>query len=101
MQLASSDEHHWILDCDGFSLVVHQIPPHIADGIVIEQPPKRRGGGTIRLDYPVQDLEASRREARALGGGIDERPPEWAEPGANFFFGYDPEGNQFGVRQRG
>jgi hypothetical protein len=26
-------------------------------------------------------------------------PPEWAERDANFFFGYDPEGNQFGVRE--
>jgi hypothetical protein len=28
-----------------------------------------------------------------------ERPPKWADPNANFFFGNDPEGNQFGVRQ--
>jgi hypothetical protein len=34
-----------------------------------------------------------------LGGDIDGHPPSWAERGANFFLGYDPEGNVFGVSQ--
>jgi predicted enzyme related to lactoylglutathione lyase len=98
MKVTSSDEHHAVLSCGGFELVVHQIPKHIAATIVIRQPPERRVGGAIRLDYPVQDLEQSRRTARALGGGIDDQPPPWADSGANFL-GHDPEGNQFGVRQ--
>jgi predicted enzyme related to lactoylglutathione lyase len=100
MRVVVSDEYHTRLDCCGFELVVHQIPPHIAAGIVIERPPKRRTAGAIRLDYPVEDIAASRRRARSLGGDIDDAPPSWAGPDADFFFGYDPEGNQFGVTAR-
>jgi hypothetical protein len=30
---------------------------------------------------------------------VDDAPPEWAARDANFFLGYDPEGNVFGVSQ--
>jgi catechol 2,3-dioxygenase-like lactoylglutathione lyase family enzyme len=98
MGVVASDEHHFVLNCEGFELIVHQIPKAIADTIVLEEPPARRVSGAIRLDYPVGNIEECRRAARALGGAIDEKPPDWADPGAKFFFGYDPEGNQFGVR---
>jgi hypothetical protein len=55
----------------------------------------------MRLDYPVTSIESSRRLARSLGGDIDDAPPAWAERSANFFFGHDPEGNQFGVSASG
>jgi predicted enzyme related to lactoylglutathione lyase len=101
MRVVASDEYHTLLDCFGFELVVHQIPRQIADGIVVERPPKRRTSSAVRLDFPVQDLAEARRRARAFGGGIDDAPPSWAEPKASFHFGYDPEGNQFGVVSSG
>jgi len=100
MKVIASDEHHSRLECHGFELVVHQIPTHIAGGITIERPPKRRVSGAIRLDFPVASIEKSRTAARELGGDIDVDPPAWADRDANFFFGYDPEGNQFGVREQ-
>jgi catechol 2,3-dioxygenase-like lactoylglutathione lyase family enzyme len=99
MKCTFSDQYHSVLNCRGFQLIVHQIARHIADDIVIEQPPERRVWGAIRLDYPVHDIAESRRLARSLGGDIDDAPPEWADPNVSFFFGYDPEGNQFGVSQ--
>jgi predicted enzyme related to lactoylglutathione lyase len=99
MSLRSGDEHHAVLDCGGFELVVHRISPHVAANIVIDRPPKRRVTGAIRLDFPVRDVAASRAAARSLGGDIDDVPPAWAAADANFFFGYDPEGNQFGVSE--
>ena len=45
----------------------------------------------------MHDIAESRRKARSLGGDIDEAAPPWADADAKFFFGYDPEGNQFGV----
>jgi hypothetical protein len=99
LRVVARDEHHWRLDCRGFELIVHQIPSHIAAGIVIERPPNRRVSGTTRLDYPVTSIAQCRKKARPLGGDIDEKPPEWASRDANFYFGYDPEGNQFGVRE--
>lgn len=99
MSCTASDEHHSILDCRGFNLVVHQIPQHIADGIVIEQPPHRRVEGALRLNFPVQSIAATRRLANSLGGQVDDAPPAWAEPNANSFLGYDPEGNVFKVSE--
>jgi predicted enzyme related to lactoylglutathione lyase len=101
MTSAAGDDNHAILECDGFALIVHQIPKAIADTIVVTEPPVRRVWGAIRLDFPVSSVGDSRRLARALGGDIDEVPPAWAEPDASLFFGYDPEGNQFGVCERG
>ena len=100
MRTTFADQDHAMLDCSGFGLIVHQIPNHLADDITIKAPPERRVWGAIRLDYPVRDIDESRKAAGSLGGGIDVVPPPWADPNANFFFGYDPEGNQFGVRQQ-
>jgi predicted enzyme related to lactoylglutathione lyase len=100
MTRASGDDDHAVLECDGFELVVHRMPKPIADTIVITEPPIRRVWGAIRLDFAVASIADSRRLARSLGGEIDDAPPAWADRNANLFFGHDPEGNQFGVRQR-
>ena len=99
MSCTLSDEHHFILNCRGFNLIVHQIPKHIADGVVLQQPPHRRVEGALRLNFPVQSIAETRRLARSLGGKLDYTPPEWAEPSANVFLGYDPEGNVFKVSE--
>jgi predicted enzyme related to lactoylglutathione lyase len=96
----SGDQDHAVLECDGFELVVHQVPKQIADTIVITRPPVRRVWGAIRLDFPVASIADARRLARSLGGDVDDAPPAWAERDSGFFFGYDPEGNQFGVSER-
>ena len=96
----SGDKDHAVLECDGFELIVHQLPKQIADTIVIAQPPVRRVWGAIRLDFPVASIADSRKVARSLGGEIDDAPPLWADRDVNLFFGHDPEGNQFGVSQR-
>ena len=95
MSSSHSDEHHVILNCCGFNFIVHQIPPHFADEIVIEQPPHRRAEGALRLSFPVQNIAETRRLARSLGGEVDDTPPPWAEPTPNTFLGHDPEGNVF------
>ena len=100
MTCGNSDEHHAVLERGGFELVVHQIPHHIANGIEIAAPPLRREGGAVRLDYPVENVADSRSLAKSLGGDIDEAPPAWAGSDTNFYLGYDPEGNVFGVSQR-
>jgi hypothetical protein len=99
MQLFSGDHDHSVLHCRGFQLIVHQIPKPIADDIEVAKPPERRVWGAIRLDFSVLNIDDSRKRALSLGGDIDDVPPAWAERNAKFYFGYDPEGNQFGVRQ--
>jgi predicted enzyme related to lactoylglutathione lyase len=101
MTSAAGDEVHAILECDGFALIVHQIPKAIADTVVVTEPPVRRAWAAIRLDFPVASIRDSRRLARSLGGDIDDAPPAWAASDSSLFFGHDPEGNQFGVCERG
>ena len=91
------DEYHAVLDCSGFELMIHQIPPHLMPVVAPGEPVQRRERGAVRLDFAVQDLTHARSEARRLGGQIDERPPPWAPAGMNFFLAQDPEGNVFGV----
>jgi len=100
MERRESGEHHAVLRQSGFELVVHQIPRHIADGIEIAEPPVRREGGAVRLDYPVENIASRRTVAKSLGGQIDESPPAWANRDTNFYLGFDPEGNVFGVSER-
>jgi len=100
MTRASGDEDHAVLDCGGFEFVVHRIPKQIADTIVITQPPVRRVWAATRLDFPVTSIRDARSLARSLGGDVDDVPPPWADRAAKFFFGYDPEGNQFGLSER-
>jgi hypothetical protein len=100
MRRAAGDLDHAVLERDGFELLVHQIPRPVAETIVITQPPVRRVWGAIRLDFPVASVAGARKLARSLGGDVDDAPPAWADPNANFFLGYDPEGNQFGVSER-
>jgi len=97
---ASGDQDHAVLRCDSFELVVHQVPKPIADSIVITDPPVRRVLGAMRLDFPVTKVADARKLARSLGGSVDDAPPPWADPKTNLFFGYDPEGNQFGISER-
>jgi catechol 2,3-dioxygenase-like lactoylglutathione lyase family enzyme len=100
MKRVSGDQDHVVLEHGGFELVVHRVPKQIADTLVITQPPVRRVWGAIRLDFPVANVSDCRRLARALGGDVDDAPPPWADPKSNFWFGYDPEGNQFGLNER-
>jgi predicted enzyme related to lactoylglutathione lyase len=95
------DEQHAALDVQGFRLIVHQIPAHLAKDVELRNPPLRRETGAIRLDYPVGDLVKARNAARLLGGQIDEAPPAWAFAESSFFLGFDPEGNVFGVSVQG
>ncbi len=100
MACSTQDEHHAVLQHGAFELVIHRIPDHTGSGVEIWQPPKRRENGVLRLDFPVTSIAASRALAKSLGGDIDDVPPIWAAPGTDFFLGFDPEGNVFGVSQQ-
>jgi len=91
------DSDHEVLSCQGFHLVVHQIPKEFVQSMVVTTPPERRERTAVRLDFPVADLDVARRNAQRLGGQIDAMPPPWATDDSSFFLGYDPEGNVIGV----
>lgn len=99
------DEYHSVLNCCGFDLIVHQIPRRYLDEcetgeIREEKEVVERSFNPIRLDYPVDDIQAVRSKSAQLGGRVDDKPPDWAAPDADVFLGNDPEGNVFKVKQR-
>jgi predicted enzyme related to lactoylglutathione lyase len=91
------DEHHTLVDWDGFHLVVHQIPAEHSGGVEVRTPPERRERASLRMDYPISNVPEARAAAARLGGKIDEAPPPWKRDGS-FFLGHDPEGNVFGAK---
>lgn len=99
LERSTQDRNYVLLRQNGFELIVHQIPEHIAATFEIADPPTRRASGSLRLDFLVSSVESSRTLAASHGGRIDENPPSMAERGTNFFLGYDPEGNVFGVSE--
>jgi hypothetical protein len=99
------DEHHSVLNCRGFDLIVHQIPrQHLDDSETREtgeeKEVRERPLNPIRLNYPVDDIQVARSKAMKLGGRVHDEPPAWAAPDANVFLGSDPEGNVFKLSQR-
>jgi predicted enzyme related to lactoylglutathione lyase len=97
-KVKNEDAHHADLDCGGFQLVVHQIPEHYAQAVIISDPPRLREHGAVRLNFPIADVAAARAVARSLGGEIDDGPPAWAGNDVSFRLGHDPEGNVFGAQ---
>lgn len=96
-----ADADHRVLDQDSFQLVVHGIPPQIAQRIQITQPPQRREDTPLKLCLPVARIDAARSQAARLGGQVDPPANEWAARGFRACDGMDPEGNVFQVREAG
>jgi predicted enzyme related to lactoylglutathione lyase len=94
--LAQRDDHA-VLVCEGFSLVIHQIPSDIAATIKIDRPPRRREQGTVKLSFAVDSLERVRQSVAALGGLVDPPETEWSDDESITCKGHDPEGNTFNV----
>jgi predicted enzyme related to lactoylglutathione lyase len=93
-----SDAAHVSLIFGEFELVIHQIPKHLLSSASDDSPAGRRERTAIRLDIPVPDIMQARREAKRLGGVIDDLSPPWAGGDSSFFLGHDPEGNVFGAK---
>ncbi len=95
-QFAQGDDHI-VLACRGFRLVVHRIPPAIAQGITVDVPPRRRESGAVKLAFAVDSLERARQRVAALGGIVDPPDTEWSDDETTTCKGHDPEGNTFNV----
>lgn len=96
-----ADNDHTVLDQDSFQLVVHGIPPAIAQQIQITRPPQVREDTPIKLCLPVARIDEARRKAAQLGGQVDPESEEWQARGFRACDGHDPEGNVFQVRESG
>jgi hypothetical protein len=57
-----------VLQSDGVQLVVHEIPPDIADTITITSPPRKREDTALKFFFTVSGIAGARTAASALGG---------------------------------
>jgi predicted enzyme related to lactoylglutathione lyase len=94
-----SAKDHVVLDREGFQLVIHGIPKEIAATIKITVPPLVREDIPIKMCSPVENIQASRESADALGGQISPKNNEWQARGFRACDSFDPEGNVFQVRE--
>jgi len=102
LQVLHNAADHWVLRADsGMELVVHGIPPAIAESFSISTPPERREDCALKLFFPVPSLAAARARARALGGGLQGPEREWEMRGFRACDGHDPEGNVLQLREAG
>jgi predicted enzyme related to lactoylglutathione lyase len=86
-----------VLESPDFQLLVHRIPTHIAEGIVITSPPQRRENSALKFFFSVKSIAATSTAAAELGGVVF--PEEWAGPGFLVRNACDPEGNVFQIRE--
>ena len=97
MTLRHADAEHHVIDSADMQLIIHAIPPHIADTFSHSSPPKPREEQAIKLFFTVPSLSVAARVAGSLGGGVFG--PEYSGPGFKVRNGYDSEGNIFQVRE--
>jgi predicted enzyme related to lactoylglutathione lyase len=95
-RIHASDELVVLLSPD-IQLVVHAIPPQIAQTITITSPPQRRANVALKFFFTVASLGAAEEAARGLGGEVDAE--EWQGPGFRVRNACDPEGNVFQLRE--
>jgi predicted enzyme related to lactoylglutathione lyase len=88
----------WVrLEAGGASLALHAIPKSIAEGIVIDDPPRAREGTPIKLAFHADDPEAER--TRLVASGVVMRDVRRSGD-LVFCDGVDPEGNVFQITNR-
>lgn len=99
MALRHAEPDHEVIESADLQLVIHAIPPQIADTITIDTPPQPRDEQAIKLFFTVADLAQARTRAHALGGEVGDAG--WAGPGFVAHNAHDPEGNIFQLREPG
>jgi len=86
-----------VLQSQAMQLIVHAIPPHIAEGITIASPPQRREQTALKFFFSVPSIANARHRAAQQGGEV--LTEAWEEPGFRVCNACDPEGNIFQVRE--
>jgi catechol 2,3-dioxygenase-like lactoylglutathione lyase family enzyme len=87
-----------VLQSPDIQLVLHAIPRHIADEIVIDVPPQPREDAALKFFFTVPSLDAARAMAPGLGGAV--MAEAWRGAGFVACNACDPEGNIFQLRER-
>lgn len=97
MTVLHADSEHHVLESPDTQLIIHAIPPHIANTITVASPPIPRTEQSIKLFFSVQSLTQTANLAESIGGQLFGQ--EYPGPGFKVRNAYDPEGNIFQVRE--
>lgn len=97
MTMQHADPEYHVLMSPDIQLIVHAMPPVIAETVEVTSPPALRETTAIKLFFTVPSLAAARAVARPLGGDVFEE--EWEGPGFRVRNAHDPEGNILQLRE--
>ena len=86
-----------VLNSPDVQLVVHAMPPAIAESVTITSPPQKRENSAMKFFFTVPSIATAESIASTLGGTVF--PEQWKGPGFNVRNACDPEGNVFQVRE--
>lgn len=95
-EVHASDELVVLRSPEG-ELIVHQIPPHIAETIVVASPPVLREDAAIKPFFPVTSFAEAQARASSMGGALFG--PQYQGPGFRITNAFDPEGNIIQLRE--
>lgn len=93
----TADHDHHVMATRDQQVVIHAVPPAIAESITIEVPPVLREEAVFKPFFTVDSLAAARERAHHHGGGVFEE--EWHGPGFVARNAFDCEGNVFQLRE--
>ena len=93
-----ADAEHKVLQSNGTQLIVHAIPPHIADSILIDVPPAPREEQAIKPFFTLENLAVACEIAAECGGMVCG--PAWRSRDFLAQNVCDPEGNIIQLRER-
>lgn len=97
MQQLHARDELIVLESPDIQLLIHAIPPHIAAGIEITSPPRKREDSALKFFFTVPSLAEARAQAARLGGEVFDE--NWQGPGFVICNAMDPEGNVFQLRE--
>ena len=99
LERAEVGETFVVLASETVELAVVQMPPAIAETIVVAEPPVVREDTPIKLSFLVDDAERVRLVVVRSGGGLAAPEAAWTWRGHLHLDGWDLEGNVFQLRQ--
>ena len=97
MRVLLADAHHHVIESADFQLVIHAIPPAIAETFTIASPPAAREETAIKLFFTVPSLADAEAVLHAHGGRLLEG--RWDGPGFAIANACDCEGNILQLRE--
>lgn len=95
---AGEEDGAVFLENDALQLVIHPLPPGVAEQVAVV-PPTPRWRSAVKLVLPVDSLARVRAQAAALGGGLKEASAAFTCRDFRACDGHDPEGNIIQFRE--